>query len=58
MSKIIIEKQSLKITIPHKITVTKYKELQNTRIIQKNLIHVIGISLKLCDKEVSNKIKI
>jgi hypothetical protein len=33
-------------------TKEKLVELQNTRVIQKNLVHVIGISEKLCDNEV------
>lgn len=35
-----------------KFSKEKLIELQNTRIIQKNLVHVIGISEKLCDNEV------
>ncbi len=38
-------------------TKEKFIELQNTRVIQKNLVHVIGISEKLCDNEVPFLIK-
>jgi len=35
-----------------KLTTDQFAELQHTRVIQKNLTHIIGISRKLCDKDV------
>jgi hypothetical protein len=32
---------------------TSLTELQNVRIIQKNLLYVIGLSARICDREVN-----
>lgn len=51
MSKNLAVKSQKKLHL-NSYTKEKLLELQNTRIIQKNLVHVIGISEKLCDNEV------
>ena len=40
-----------------KILQSSISELQNIRIIQKNLLYVIGLSASICDREVFKKIK-
>ena len=53
MSKVF--KKQTKIILPSKLSNAKLNELQNVRIMQKNLVYVIGLSAKIAKSEVNNK---